>query len=58
MTNAFEQGPIRPPAEASSLLVRTTRGCPWNKCEQLESILNAASENLEALYHDSRSRII
>src|SRR3989339_1117485 len=28
----FEQGPIRPPSEASSLLVRVTRNCPWNKC--------------------------
>ncbi|MBI4703351.1 MAG: radical SAM protein [Deltaproteobacteria bacterium] len=28
----FEQGPIRPPNEASSLLVRVTRGCPWNRC--------------------------
>ena len=28
----FEQGPIRPPSEAKSLLVRTTRNCPWNKC--------------------------
>lgn len=28
----FEQGPIRPPSEADSLLIRTTRGCPWNKC--------------------------
>ncbi len=29
---AFEQGPIRPPSEAKSLLVRLTRNCPWNKC--------------------------
>lgn len=28
----FEQGPIRPPSEAKSLLIRTTRNCPWNKC--------------------------
>lgn len=28
----FEQGPIRPPSEASSLLVRITRNCPWNRC--------------------------
>ena len=29
----FEQGPIRPPSEAKSLLLRFTRGCPWNKCK-------------------------
>ena len=28
----FEQGPIRPPSEADSLLIRITRNCPWNKC--------------------------
>ena len=28
----FEQGPIRPPSEAFSLLVRVTRNCPWNRC--------------------------
>lgn len=28
----FELGPIRPPTEADSLLIRTTRGCPWNNC--------------------------
>jgi len=28
----FEQGPIRPPSEAESLLVRISRNCPWNKC--------------------------
>jgi hypothetical protein len=29
----FEQGPIRPPNEARSLLVRITRSCTWNRCE-------------------------
>jgi len=29
---AFEQGPIRPPNEARSLLLRVTRNCPWNQC--------------------------
>ena len=29
---AYEIGPIRPPSEAGSLLVRITRNCPWNKC--------------------------
>lgn len=28
----FEQGPIRPPSEAYSLLLRLTRNCPWNQC--------------------------
>ena len=30
----FEIGPIRPPSEGkdSSLLIRATRNCPWNKC--------------------------
>ncbi len=31
-TACFEQGPIRPPSEAGSLLVRVTRNCPWNRC--------------------------
>lgn len=29
----FELGPIRPPSEAKSLLLRITRNCPWNKCK-------------------------
>jgi len=28
----FETGPIRPPSEAYSLLIRATRNCPWNRC--------------------------
>lgn len=31
-TLRFEQGPIRPPSEAGSLLLRITRNCPWNRC--------------------------
>jgi biotin synthase-like enzyme len=30
--NGFEQGPIRPPSEAESLLIRISRNCPWNRC--------------------------
>ena len=32
MRFSYEQGPIRPPSEAKSLLIRVTRNCPWNKC--------------------------
>lgn len=27
-----ELGPIRPPSESASLLLRVSRNCPWNKC--------------------------
>ena len=30
--NGFELGPIRPPSEDYSLLLRINRGCGWNKC--------------------------
>ena len=29
---SFEVGPIRPPNESRSLLLRLTRNCPWNQC--------------------------
>ncbi|HDP80898.1 MAG TPA: radical SAM protein, partial [Spirochaetes bacterium] len=32
MKNEFECGPIRPPSEAMSILLRVTRNCPWNRC--------------------------
>lgn len=28
----FELGPIRPPSEAASILLRLSRNCPWNQC--------------------------
>jgi len=33
MQRQFEIGPIRPPSEAASLLLRITRNCSWNKCK-------------------------
>ena len=33
LNHAFEMGPIRPPSEAYSLLIRATRNCPWNRCQ-------------------------
>jgi hypothetical protein len=30
--SGFEQGPIRPPSESGSLLIRVSRNCPWNRC--------------------------
>jgi radical SAM superfamily enzyme YgiQ (UPF0313 family) len=29
---SYDPPPYRPPSEASSLLLRATRGCPWNQC--------------------------
>ncbi len=33
MAYSYEIGPIRPPNESNSLLVRVTRNCSWNKCK-------------------------
>ena len=33
LSYSFELGPISPPNEAYSLLIRATRNCPWNRCQ-------------------------
>jgi radical SAM superfamily enzyme YgiQ (UPF0313 family) len=46
----FEQGPIRPPSEAYSLLIRLTRNCPWNKCEFC-SVYKGSKFSIRAVDH-------
>jgi radical SAM superfamily enzyme YgiQ (UPF0313 family) len=50
----FEQGPIRPPSEAASLLVRVSRNCPWNKCAFCHTYKNTKFEirDLEEIQRD------
>jgi radical SAM superfamily enzyme YgiQ (UPF0313 family) len=33
LSHTFELGPIRPPSEAYSLLIKATRNCSWNRCQ-------------------------
>jgi len=40
----FEMGPIRPPSESQSLLIRATRNCPWNRCEFCPTYKNVKFE--------------
>jgi radical SAM superfamily enzyme YgiQ (UPF0313 family) len=40
----YELGPIRPPSEAYSLLIRVTRNCPWNRCKFCPIYKNAKFE--------------
>ncbi len=44
MNSFFEQGPIRPPSEAQSLLIRVTRNCPWNRCAFCHTYRNTKFE--------------
>ena len=54
MNPSFEQGPIRPPSEAGSLLVRVSRNCPWNKCAFCRTYKNTKFElrNVEEIQRD------
>ena len=49
-----EQGPIRPPSEAYSLLLRVTRNCPWNRCEFCHTYKNEkfSLRNVEEVKED------
>ncbi len=40
----YDIGPIRPPSEAGSLLIRVSRNCPWNKCEFCNVYKNTSFE--------------
>jgi biotin synthase-like enzyme len=44
MALSFETGPIRPPNESNSLLIRCTRGCPWNQCKFCNSYRDTVFE--------------
>jgi hypothetical protein len=50
----FELGPIRPVDEADSLLIRTTRGCPWNNCE----VLTAYPGQFDEICHQLRAQVV
>lgn len=67
----FELGPIRPPSEAYSLLIRATRNCPWNRClfchcykdtrfslrpvEEIEREIDAAAEMRDRIVEASHT---
>lgn len=44
MMGQFELGPIRPPSEAYSLLIRATRNCSWNRCRFCDTYKGAKFE--------------
>ena len=41
----IELGPIRPPSESQSLLIRVTRGCHWNKCFAVSQYIDNLKAN-------------
>ena len=50
----YDYPPYRPPSEAESLLVRITRGCPWNQCTFCSMYKNIRFEKrpLEEIFQD------
>jgi radical SAM superfamily enzyme YgiQ (UPF0313 family) len=50
----YDFPPYRPPSEAGSLLLRVTRGCPWNRCTFCSLYKNIPFERrpLEEIFED------
>lgn len=50
----YDFPPFRPPSEAESLLLRVTRGCPWNRCSFCSMYKNTRFEvrNIEEIQAD------
>ena len=50
----YDFPPYRPPSEANSLLLRVTRGCPWNRCTFCSLYKNIPFERrpLEEIFED------
>lgn len=55
--SSFELGPIRPPSEAYSLLIRVTKNCPWNRCRFCHTYKGAKFElrSVEEIKQDIRT---
>lgn len=43
----YDIGPIRPPSEALSLLVRVSKNCPWNRCRFCTTYKHSRFEHRE-----------
>jgi len=52
----IELGPIRPPSESQSLLIRVTRGCHWNKEKVKVDLFNNRLSNPIIVYNTTSQR--
>lgn len=50
----YDFPPFRPPSEANSLLLRVTRGCPWNRCTfcSMYKTINFERREIEEVLED------